>query len=81
MYRNKLQEKRVQSIVNRRKIKFEPYGGLFDQAFSQFNEKSINNPEPHSLTENYETPKAKFHDENDLEDKETNKPAIPNFMP
>ena len=37
LYQNKLPEQGVQDIVNRNKIKFEPYGDLVDQAFSQFN--------------------------------------------
>ena len=52
LYRNKLQEQGVQDVVNRNKIKFEPYGDLVDQVFSQFNENSINNQDPHSQTEN-----------------------------
>ena len=56
--KNKLQEKGVQDVVNRSKIKFEPYGDLINQAFSQFNEKSINNQDPHSQTENGEKPGA-----------------------
>ena len=37
MYQNKLQKKGVQDIVSTNKIKFEPYGDLVDQFFSQFN--------------------------------------------
>ena len=48
LYQNKLQQQGVQYVVNRNKIKFEPYGDLVDQAFSQFNEISINNEDPHS---------------------------------
>ena len=40
LYQNKLQEQRVQDVVNRDKIKFEPYGHLVGQAFSQFNGNS-----------------------------------------
>ena len=43
LYRNKLQEQGVQNVINRNKIKFEPYGHSFDQNLSQFNENSINN--------------------------------------
>ena len=43
MYQNKLQEEGVQDIVNINKMKFEPYGDLVDQAFSQFNKNLINN--------------------------------------
>ena len=46
MYQNKLQEEGVQDVVNVRKIKFEPFGDLSDQAFSEFNE--INNQDPES---------------------------------
>ena len=38
MYQNKLQEKGVQDVVHRNKIKFEPNDDLVDQAFSEFNE-------------------------------------------
>ena len=40
LYQNKLQEQGVQDVVNRKKINFEPYGDLADQAFSQFNMNS-----------------------------------------
>ena len=30
LYQNKLQEQGVQNVINRNKIKFEPYGGLVD---------------------------------------------------
>ena len=80
LYQNKLQEQGVQDVVNRNKIKFEPYSGLVDQAFSQFNENSINNQDPHSQIENDETPEAEYLNENDSEDTEINKTsAIPNF--
>ena len=79
---NKLQEQGIQDVINRNKIKFEPYGYLLDQAFSQFNENSINNQDPHSQIENDEIPGTEYPNENDLEDTETNKTsAIPNFMP
>ena len=79
-YQNKLHEQGLQDVVNRNKIKFEPYGDLVDQVFSQFNENSINNQDPHSQTENDETPEVEYS--NDSEDTETYKTsAIPNFMP
>ena len=68
---NKLQEQGVQDVVNRNKIKFEPYGYLLDQDFSQFNENSINNQDPHSQIENDEIPGTEYPNENDLEDTET----------
>ena len=81
LYQNKLQEQGVQDVVNSNKIKFEPYGDLVDQVFSQFNENSINNQDPHSQIENYETPEAEYPNENDSEETETNKTsAIPNLM-
>ena len=80
LYQNKLQEQAVQDDVNRNKIKFEPCGYLVDQAFSQFNENSINNQDPQSQTENDETPEAQYPNENESEVLETNKTsAIPNF--
>ena len=42
-YQNKLREQVVQHVVNMNKIKFEPYGDLFDQANSKFDETLINN--------------------------------------
>ena len=80
MYQNKLQEQRVQDAVNRKKIKFEPYGDLVHQGFSQFNENSINNQDPQSHIENNETPGGKYANEIDSEDTETNKTStIPNL--
>ena len=46
LYQNKLPEQWVQDVVNRNKIKFEPYGDFVDKAFSQFNENSINSRRP-----------------------------------
>ena len=64
------------------KTKLKPYGDLGDQAFSQFNENSINNQDPHSQIENEETPDAEYSNENDSEDTETKKTSeISNFMP
>ena len=81
-YQNKLQEQGVHDLVNRNKIKFDRYGDLVDQAFSQSNENSINNQDPLSQIENDETPGAEYPNENDLEDTETNKTSvIPGFMP
>ena len=58
--KKKLQEQGVQDVVNRNKTKFEPNGDLIDQAFSQCNENSINNQDPHSQTENGEKPGAEY---------------------
>ena len=82
LYQNKLQEQGVQDVVNRNKIKFEPYGDLVDQFFSQFNENLINNQDPHSQIENDEIPEVEYPNENDSEDTERNKiSAVLNFMP
>ena len=82
LYQNKLQEQGVQDVVNRNKIKFEPHGGLIDQAFSQFNENSTNNKDPHSQIQNNQTSEAEYANQNDSENIETNKTsAIPNLMP
>ena len=82
MYKNKLQEQRVQDVRNRNKIRFEPYGDLVDQAFSQFNENYIKNQDSHSQIENDETTGAEYPNENDSEDTETNRTSpSPNFMP
>ena len=65
-----------------KKMKIEPYSDLIDQTFSQFNENSINNQDPHSQIESDEMPGAKCRNENDSEDKQINKSlAIPNYMP
>ena len=82
MYQNKLQEQRVEDVVNRNNIKFEPYGDLVDQAYSKFNETLINNQDPKSQIENDETPGAKYSNESYSENRETNKATTTaNFMP
>ena len=82
MRRTRSQEQGVEDDVNRNKIKFEPYGDLVDQGFSQFNKNSINNQEPHNQIENDETLGAEYPNENDSESTKINKiSAIPNFMP
>ena len=58
LYQNQLQQQRVQNIVNKNKLKFGPYGDLVDQVYSKFNETFIDNQDPHSQTENDETPEA-----------------------
>ena len=51
-------------------------------SFSQFNENSINNQNPHSQIENDETSGAEYPNENNSEDSETNKTStISNIMP
>ena len=79
---NKLKEKGVPDVANRNQIKLVPYGDLPDQSFSQFKDNSINNQDPHSQTENDETPEAENPNENDSEDTETNKTStVSSFMP
>ena len=81
-YQNKMQEQGAQDIVNINKTKFEPYGDLVDQGYSNCNAALINNQNPHSQTENDETAVAEYPNENDSEDTETNKNCpISNFMP
>ena len=71
----------VQDSVNINKMKFESYGELVDQAFSQFNENLISNQYPHSQTKNDEK-EGKCPNENNTEEGETNRTSsIPNFMP
>ena len=60
-------------LKHKKKIKFETYGGLIDQAFSQFNENLMNNQDPHSQTENDETPGAEYPNESQSEEGEMNK--------
>ena len=52
LYQNKLQEQRIQDIVNLNTIKFQLYGDLVDGVYSQLNETLINNQDPHSQIEN-----------------------------
>ena len=80
LYPNKLWEQKVQDVVNRNKIKFQPYDDLVDQIFSQnFNENPINNQVYYSQIENGEPPGAEYPNENDPED--TKFSAFPNFAP
>ena len=67
-YESKMQEQGVEDIVNRNKINFKPYCDVVDQDFSQFNENSISNQEPHSQIKN-ETPEVEYLNENYLEDR------------
>ena len=62
-------------------IKFEPNGDLFHQAFSQFNENSITNPDLQNQIENDETPGVEYPMEKEKKDTQTNKTSvISNFM-
>ena len=69
MYQKKLQQEGVQDVV--KQIKFEPYGDLFDQAFSQIKDYLINNQDLHSQIENDETPGAEYPNEGVSEEGET----------
>ena len=53
IYQDKLEEQGVQDVIHVKKIKFEPYGDLVDQACSKFNETLIINENPHSQIEIY----------------------------
>ena len=78
---NKLQEEGVQGAVNINVVTFELHGDLVNQTFLQYNENLINKQDPQSQTESDETPEAKYLNEKDSEDAETNKTsAIPNFI-
>ena len=82
MYQNKLQEERVQDVVDINKMKFEPYGDLVYQTISQFNKKLINNQDPHNQTKSNEILGTEYSNENDSEERKTNKNSlIPNFKP
>ena len=59
-----------------KKIKFEPHGDLVDRAYMRFNETLINNQDPYSQIENGEKQQAEYPNENDSEEKETNKTSI-----
>ena len=61
------------SSLYQNKLQAKPYGYLVDQAFSHFNESSINNQDPHSPNENNETPAAEYANGNSSKDTETNK--------
>ena len=69
MYQKKLQQEGVQDVV--KQIKFEPYGDLFDQAFSQIKDYLINNQDLHSQIENDETPGAEYPNEGVSQEGET----------
>ena len=56
LFQINLQEKGDQVVLNTNKKKSEPYGDSVDQVFSQFNENLTKNQDPHSPTENDETP-------------------------
>ena len=60
LYQNKLQEQGVQDFVNRNKKTFEPCSDLVGQVFSQFNENSINNQDPHNQIEDDEMLEAEY---------------------
>ena len=47
-YQNKLLEKGVEDVVNISQIKFELYGDLVDQTYSQYNETLISNQDQHN---------------------------------
>ena len=70
-YESKMQEQGVEDILNRNKINFKPYCDVVDQDFSQFNENSTSNQEPHSQIKN-ETPEVEYPNENYLEDRKKN---------
>ena len=71
----------MHNVLNKNKIKFEPYGGFVYQAFWQFNENLMNYKDPKTQNENDETPGIENYNENDYEDTETNETfPIPNFM-
>ena len=69
MYQKKLQQEGVQDVV--KQIKFEPYGDLVDQVFSQIKDYLINNQDPNSQIENDETPGAEYLNEGVSEEGET----------
>ena len=82
MYQNELQDQGVHNVLNINKIKFEPYGNLFDEVYYRLNETLINTQDPHRQIENDETPGAEYPNDNDSEDTETNKTSTtPTFMP
>ena len=82
LHQNKLQEQGVQDVVNANKIKFEPYGGLVDEAYSKFNEILLNNQDPQSQFENDEILEAEYSNGSYSDDREINEaPANTNFMP
>ena len=67
--------------MDRSKITCKPYSDLVYQAFSQFNENSINNQDSHSQIENDKSPRAEYPKESDSVGTKTNKiSVIPNFM-
>ena len=73
LYQNKLQQQGFHDVVNRNKIKFEPYGDLAGQAFSEFIENSINIEGSHSQIETDEAPGVECPNKSDTEDTEQTK--------
>ena len=67
IYHNKLQEEKVQDVVNISKMELEPYGDLVNQVFSKFNENLINNQDRHNQNEKDETPVKEYSNERDSE--------------
>ena len=56
LYQSKLQDQGEQDIINMKKMKFDPYSDLVDQALYQFSGNSVNTQYPYSHTEKDEIP-------------------------
>ena len=82
MYQNRLLGPGVQNVVNRNKIKFEPYSNLADEAYSRYNAKMLESQDPFTQIENDETGEAVCSDDQDDENTDSNiNSAVPIFMP
>ena len=82
MYQNKLLGPGVQNVVNRNKIKFEPYSNLADEAYSRYNAKMLESQDSFTQIENDETGEAVCSDDQDDENTDSNiNSAVPIFMP
>ena len=78
MHQRKLHEQEVLVAVKRNKRKFGAYGDLVDMTFLQYNKKLIKNQNPQNQTENGDTSRVEYSDENGSVDTKTNKnSAIP----
>ena len=78
MHQKKLHEQEVLVAVKRNIRKFGAYGDLVDMTFLQYNKKLIKNQNPQNQTENGETSRAEYSDENGSVDTKTNEnSAIP----
>ena len=82
MYQDRLQQEGIQHVVNTVKLKFKPNDYLVDQVYSILYHNLINNQKSYYQSGNDEIAWAKYPNESDSEEGETNTTStLPNFMP